>query len=72
MQLLKMKFGESYHIFFGFLGLHFYDNTSGTVFPAPFKIKKPGFGCVRTQQPFKTLRVLTAVCRAKEVAFDIC
>ena len=45
MQLLKMKFGESYHIFFGFLGLHFYDNTSGTVFPAPFKIKKPGFGC---------------------------
>ena len=43
MQLLKMKFGESYHIFFGFLGLHFYDNTSGTVFPAPFKIKKPGF-----------------------------
>ena len=45
MQLLKMKFGESYRIFFGFLGLHFYDNTSGTVFPAPFKIKKPGFGC---------------------------
>ena len=42
MQLLKMKFGKSYHIFFGFLGLHFYDNTSGTVFPAPFKIKKPG------------------------------
>lgn len=35
MQLLKMKFGESYHIFFGFLGLHFYDNTSGTVFATP-------------------------------------
>ena len=60
MQLLKMKFGESYHIFFGFLGLHFYDNTSGTVFPAPFKIKKPGFGCVRTQQ---------AVQRQKSIIF---
>lgn len=35
MQLLKMKFGESYHIFFGFLGLHFYDNTSETVFASP-------------------------------------
>lgn len=32
MQLLKMKFGESYRIFFGFLGLHFYDNTSETGF----------------------------------------